>query len=138
MILRSLEAQKTLRSASCPGPRERCRFFFGDRRRDISVSDRRCGGVNRSVRVYLHHLAKSVASYKCSGLRVTRQKRHTFINYIEIGRLEATADADGDIGRSSTMDQSKELDLCFSELYWSSFLDYAQKKRYRNKTDLYF
>ena len=47
---------------------------------------------------------------------------------ISIGRLEATAGADGDIGRSSTMDQSKELDLCFSELPWSSFLDSVQKK----------
>ena len=50
-----------------------------------------------------------------------------FLLIISIGRLEATASADGDIGRSSTMDQSKELDLCFSELHWSSFLDYAQK-----------
>jgi hypothetical protein len=32
---------------------------------------------------------------------------------ISIGRLEATAGADGDIGRSSTLDHSKALDLCF-------------------------
>ena len=32
---------------------------------------------------------------------------------ISIGRLEATAGADGDIGRSSTVDHSKALDLCF-------------------------
>jgi hypothetical protein len=40
---------------------------------------------------------------------------------ISIGRLEATADADGDTGRSSQLDHSKEFDLYFSELYWSSF-----------------
>ena len=38
-----------------------------------------------------------------------------------------------DIGRSSQLDYSKELDLKFSELYWSSFLDSVQKNRYRNK-----
>ena len=43
--------------------------------------------------------------------------------------LEATADADGDIGRSSQLDHSKELDLYFSELYWSSFLGSVQKKK---------
>ena len=32
---------------------------------------------------------------------------------ISIGRLEATAGAGGDIGRSSTVDHSKALDLCF-------------------------
>ena len=32
------------------------------------------------------------------------------------------------------MNHSKELDLYFSELYWSSFLGAVQKKRYRNKT----
>ena len=57
-----------------------------------------------------------------------------FLLIISIGRLEATADADGDIGRSSQLDHSKELDLYFSELYWSSFLGSVQKKRYRNKT----
>ena len=31
------------------------------------------------------------------------------------------------------MDHSKELDLYFSELYWSSFLGFVQKKRYRNR-----
>ena len=59
--------------------------------------------------------------------------------FISIGRLEAaTADADGDIGRSLQLDHSKALDVYFPELYWSSFLGYVQKKRYRNKTDLYF
>ena len=52
---------------------------------------------------------------------------------ISIGRLETTADADGEIGRSSQLDHSKELDLYFSELYWSSFLGSVQKNRYRNK-----
>ena len=70
-------------------------------------------------------------------LKGTRQKRNLFIN-ISTGRLEATASAGGDIGRSSQLDHSKELDLKFSELYWSGFLDSVQKKRYRNKTDLYF
>ena len=60
-------------------------------------------------------------------LRVTRQKRHILL-IISIGRLEATADADGDIGRSSQLDHSKELDLYFPELYWSSFLGSVQKK----------
>ena len=46
---------------------------------------------------------------------------------IIVGRLEATASADGDIGRSSQLDHSKELDLYFSELYWSSFLGFVQK-----------
>ena len=32
---------------------------------------------------------------------------------ISIGRLEATADDDGDIGRSSQLDDSKEIDLYF-------------------------
>ena len=36
------------------------------------------------------------------------------------------------------MDHSKELDLYFSELYWSSFLDSVQKTRYRNKTARHF
>ena len=31
------------------------------------------------------------------------------------------------------MDHSKELDLSFSELYWSSFLDCVQNDCYRNK-----
>ena len=48
--------------------------------------------------------------------KVPSLKRHIF-NYlfiiISIGRLEATAGADGDIGRSSTVDHSKALDLCF-------------------------
>ena len=46
---------------------------------------------------------------------------------ISIGRLEATASADGDIGRSSQLDHSKELDLKYSELYWSGFLGSVQK-----------
>ena len=46
---------------------------------------------------------------------------------ISIGRLEATADAGGDIRRSSQLDHSKEPDLYFSELYWSSFLGSVQK-----------
>ena len=65
-------------------------------------------------------------------------KRHTLKKIISIGRLEATASADGDIERSSQLDHSKELDLKFLELYWSSFIGSVQKKRYRNKTDLYF
>ena len=42
--------------------------------------------------------------------------------------LTPAASADGDIGRSSQLGHSKELDLKFSELYWSSFLDSVQKK----------
>ena len=60
-------------------------------------------------------------------------KNVIFLLIISVGRLEATASADGDIGRSSQLDHSKELDLKFSELYWSSFLDSVQKNRYRNK-----
>ena len=51
-------------------------------------------------------------------LRVRRKNVIRFIIkrklIISIGRLEATADADGDIGRSSQLDHSKELDLYFS------------------------
>ena len=36
---------------------------------------------------------------------------------VAVSELEATADADGDIGRSSQLDHSKELDLSFPELY---------------------
>ena len=69
-----------------------------------------------------------LAQYKAeSALRVPSLKRHILL-IISIGRPEATADADGDIGRSSTMDHSKALDLCFSEMYWSSFLDPVLKK----------
>ena len=56
-----------------------------------------------------------------------------FLLVISTGRLEATASADGDIGWSSQLDHSKELDLYFSELYWSSFLGYIQKKLYRSR-----
>ena len=59
-----------------------------------------------------------------------RPKHHTFI-FISVGRQEATADADGDIGRSSQLDHSKALDVYFAEL---SFLD-PVKKPYINKTD---
>ena len=65
-------------------------------------------------------------------------KNVIFLIIISTGRLEATASAGGDIGLSSQLDHSKALDLTFSDLYWSSFLDYVQKNRYRNKTDLYF
>ena len=64
---------------------------------------------------------------------------HTFINQaliISIGRLEATADADGDIRRSSQLDHSKGLDLYYSELYWSSFLGSVQKKMLQKKNGL--
>ena len=60
-------------------------------------------------------------------------KTSYFLLFISTTRLEATADADGDIGWSSQLDHSKELDLYFSELYWSSFLGSVQKKRYRNR-----
>ena len=70
----------------------------------------------------------------CDKLRVSRVTWHTFLLIISIGRLEATAGADGDIGRSSQLDHLKELDLYFSELYWSIFLGAVHKNRYRNKT----
>ena len=60
-------------------------------------------------------------------LRVTHKTPY-FLLIISIGRLEATASADGDIGRSSHLDHSKELDLYFSELNWSNFLGSVQKK----------
>ena len=65
------------------------------------------------------------------GAHIVVQQRAALL--ISIGRLEATADADGDIGRGSTMDHSKALDLCFSEMYWSGFLDPVRKYRYINK-----
>ena len=76
------------------------------------------------------HAGRSAGKF----LKGVPQKRHHFVLIISIGQLEATADADGDIGRSSQLDHSKELDLYFSELYWSSFLGSVQKNRYRNKT----
>ena len=55
---------------------------------------------------------------------------------IPTGRLEATADADGDIGRSSQLDHSKEPDLYFPELYWSSFIGSFQKKTLHKQNGL--
>ena len=59
-----------------------------------------------------------------------------FLLIISIGRLEATADADGDVGRSSQLDHSKELDLYFPELYWSSFLGSVQKNPLQKQNGL--
>jgi len=61
------------------------------------------------------------------------RKKPLLLELASFTGLEATASADGDIGRSLQLDHSKELDLKFSELYWSSFLDSVQKNRYRNK-----
>ena len=64
--------------------------------------------------------------------------RHTFLLIITTGQLRATADVDGDNGRSSQLDHSKALDVYFSELYWSSFQGPVRKYRYKNKTARHF
>ena len=61
-------------------------------------------------------------------LKGVPQKRPSFLLIISICRLEATADADGDIGRSSKLTIRKRSIYIFSELYWSSFLGSVQKK----------
>jgi len=46
-----------------------------------------------------------------------------------MNQIRATAGVGGGIGRSSEIDCSKALDVFSpSELYWSSFLDFARKK----------
>ena len=60
--------------------------------------------------------------------------RHTFLLIIAIGQLRATADVYSDIGRSSQLDHSKALDVYFSELHWSTFLDPVEKDCCKNKT----
>jgi len=55
-----------------------------------------------------------IAAFLTKTPKVSSLKRHNFyylLFIISIGRLEATAGADGDIGRSSTLDHSKALDL---------------------------
>ena len=84
--------------------------------------------------VHLHLVAYAFLAGGCPPLLKRRGRIFIVIKrIISIGRLEATADADGDIGRSSQLDHLKELDLYFSELYWSSFLGAFQKNRYRNR-----
>ena len=56
---------------------------------------------------------REVVQHLENGELRARRKNVIFLLIISIGRLEATADADGDIGRSSQLDHSTEPDLYF-------------------------
>ena len=95
-------------------------------------------GVGGFATNFIHSLgALYIYIYLKEHLRVTHKTSY-FLLIIPIGRLEATASADGDIRRSSQLDHSKELNLKFLELYWSSFYILFSKTATETKTDLCF
>ena len=106
-------------------------------------------GPNLASREKLTHRPPELAKFPMPAARHENKrnpamgdltKRHTMelLLIITICQLRATADVDGDIGRSSQLDHSKVLGAYFSELYRPSFLDPVKKCHYINKTARHF